>query len=92
MSDATIGGLRADWRTVQRAAPLFGWAFADVVEIGRAIALSIEADEPEQVEGWAADMRERAAWAASISRATRAAEARMRKRCELQRRAEGGGE
>lgn len=90
MDDATLTTMRADWRKVQRHAEIFGWSPDDVREIGDEIAEAVQSGEAERIDGWAADLRDRAGEVEAITESCRAMEQRIRQQAEARRQAEEG--
>lgn len=80
------------WQRLRQWGRWFGWSAADCDEIEAALRQAERDADAETLAAWQRDLAERIAFATELAKLCRQAEARCRKRCELQRRAEGGGE
>lgn len=85
-------GLVAEWQRLRRWGPVFGWSADDFAELEAALRQAEREGDAETLAGWRHDLAERIAFATELAAICRRAEARCRKRCELQRRAEEGRE
>ena len=85
-------GLVAEWQRLRRWGPVFGWSADDFAELEAALRQAERDGNAETLAGWRQDLAERIAFATELAAICRRAEDRCRKRCELQRRAEEGGE